>query len=215
MIAAISPGFSLNRRSTVARSLKVAIITLAIDSLRHAQPAGDRGWSIDVAVIRRMRFHADQRAIVQSVISAFELHDLVAPGSGARQTNRVHRRFRSAVAEAAHLHRKAVADFFRQFPFHIVRHAEHGAGGKPFLDRLHHRRMAVSGHQRAERQVVIDVFVAIEIAELAAAGLFHKDRPGIVGAIVAGDAERNALEIFLVRFGGLRRAPLESGEFFL
>jgi hypothetical protein len=75
--------------------------------------------------------------------------------------------------------------------------------------------MAVSGHERAEGQVVIDVFVAIEVAELAAAGLFHEDRPGIVSAIVAGYAERNAFEILLVGFGGLGRAPLESGEFFL
>ena len=44
---------------------------------------------------------------------------------------------------------------------------------------------------------------------------FHEDRPGIVSAVVAGDTERNALEILLVSFGGLRRAPLEGGEFFL
>ena len=73
----------------------------------------------------------------------------------------------------------------------------------------------MSGHQRAEGKVVVDVFVAIEVAELAAAGFFHEDGPGIVVAIVAGHAERNALEILLVRFGGLGGAALVSGELFL
>ena len=110
---------------------------------------------------------------------------------------------------------KASADFFGEFPLHVVRHAEHGAGGEPLFDRLHDRGMAVSGHERAEGQIVVDVLVAVEVAELAAAGLFHEDRPGIVSAIIAGDAERNAFEIFLMGFGGFGRAPLESGEFFL
>src|SRR6202035_2720558 len=61
----------------------------------------------------------------------------------------------------------------------------------------------------------IDIFVPIEIAELAAAGLFYEDGPGIIGAIVAGDAEGNAFEILLVSFSGFGRAPLEGGEFFL
>src|SRR5579872_4169004 len=75
--------------------------------------------------------------------------------------------------------------------------------------------MAVSGHQRTESQVVIDVFVAIEIAKLAAARLFHKDRPRIVRTIVAGYAKGNAFEIFLVRLCGLRGPALKSGKFFL
>jgi hypothetical protein len=63
--------------------------------------------------------------------------------------------------------------------------------------------MAVSCHEGTEGQVVVDVFVAVKVAEFAATGFFDEDRPGIVGAIVAGDAERNAFEIFLVGFGGL------------
>ncbi len=123
--------------------------------------------------------------------------------------------FLDFVSKAAHLNRKAIANFLCKFPLHVVGHAKHRAGGKPLLDGLHHRRMAMSGHQRAESQVVIDIFIAIEIAKFAAAGFFHKDRPRVIGAIVARYAERNTLEIFLVGFGGLGRSPLESGEFFL
>ena len=62
---------------------------------------------------------------------------------------------------------KRCADFFGQFPFHVVRHAEHGAGAETVLHGFHDRGMAMSGHERAETKVVIDVFVAIEIAEIA------------------------------------------------
>jgi hypothetical protein len=75
--------------------------------------------------------------------------------------------------------------------------------------------MAMPRHQRAESQVVIDVFVAVKIAKFAAAGLFHENRPRIISAIVAGHSQRNAFEIFLVGFGGFRRAPLECRELFL
>ena len=71
--------------------------------------------------------YADQRRVVQPVVAAFEFDDLVAAGCGARQADRVHGRFRSAIAEAAHLDRKAGADFFRQFPLHVVGHAVHRA----------------------------------------------------------------------------------------
>src|ERR1700675_3434784 len=62
---------------------------------------------------------------------------------------------------------------------------------------------------------MVDVFVPVEVAEPAAAGLFHKDRPRVVGAIIAGYTEGYAFEILLVGFGGFRRAPLEGGEFLL
>ncbi len=162
-----------------------------------------------------MRLDADQRRIVQTVIAAFELQDLVAACGRARQTNRVHSRFRAARTEAHHLDRKALADFFRELPFHIVRHAEHRARREPLLDRLHHRGMAMPGHERAEAQVVIDVSVAIEIAKMRALAFLHEDRIGIVGAIVAGDTQGKSLQVALMGLGGFRRAALESFELLL
>jgi hypothetical protein len=61
-------------------------------------------------------------------------------------------------------------------------------------------------HQSAETKVVIDVFVPIDVAEFASAALLHKDRVGIVSAVVAGNAQRQAPQIFLVRLRRLRRA---------
>ena len=210
MIAAISPGFSLKRRSTLPRLLKVAILTLSIADFGTPSPPVTGVGIFDVAEVGSVRLHADQSGIMQAVVCAFELDDFVAAGRGAGQANGVHGGFGSAVAEADHLDGKALADFFGEFPFHVMRHAEHGAGGEAFFNGLHDGGMAVPGHERAEGEVVVDVFVAIEVAELAAAGIFYKDGPGLVVAIVAGNAERDALEIFLVRFGGFGRAALES-----
>jgi hypothetical protein len=108
--------------------------------LGHAETASDRGWIVDVAVVGRVRLHADQRAVMQAVVGAFELHNLVASSSSARQANRVHGDFGAAVSEAAHLDREAGADLFREFPLHVVRHAEHGASGEPSSRPLSSRR---------------------------------------------------------------------------
>ena len=75
--------------------------------------------------------------------------------------------------------------------------------------------MRVPGHQSAKAQIVVNVFVAIEIAEFAARRFGNKDRVRIIGAVIAGDAQWQAFQVFLVSLGGLRRAALESLELFL
>ena len=73
---------------------------------------------------------------MQAVVAAFEFDDLVAAGGGARESHGMHRGFGAADAEAKHLDRKARADFFGELPFHVVRHAEHGAGAAGVSRRL-------------------------------------------------------------------------------
>ena len=134
----------------MARSLKVATGTLAMLAFGTPSPPGTDVGAFDIAEIRGVRLHADQRGIMQAVVAAFELDDLVAAGGGAGQADGVHGGFGAAAAEADHLDRKAIADFLGQFPLHVVRHAEHGAGGQTFFDGLHHRGMTVARHERAE-----------------------------------------------------------------
>src|SRR6202142_886897 len=100
-----------------------------------------------------MRLYADQGGVVQAMISAFEFQDLVASSSGAGEANAVHGGFGAAVAEADHFHGKAVADFFRQLPFHVVGHAEHGAGSQAGADSFPHCGMAKSGNTRPDAKV--------------------------------------------------------------
>ena len=127
----------------------------------------------------------------------------------------MHSRLGAAVAEAHHFDREAVADFFRQFPFHVVRHAEHSAGSQAGADGLHHCRMAMPRHQRAEAEVVIEIVVAVEVAEMRALAFFDENRIRVISAVIAGHAERNAFQVFLVRLGRLGRAPDEGIKFFL
>src|SRR5581483_511692 len=107
-------------------------------------------------------------------------------GCSAGKTNGVHGHFSSAVAEADHLDRKAIADFFSEIPFQVMRHAEHRAGAQALLNRLHHRGMAMASHDAAKATEVIDVLVAIEITQLAATRVLHKYRVRIISAVVAG-----------------------------
>src|SRR6185369_8005058 len=95
--------------------------------LRHAQSAGNRNGSMHIAKIRCMRLNTDQRAVMQPVIGAFELYDLVAPSSSASQADGMHSGFRTARTEADHFNWEALADFFGQLPFHVMGHAKHRA----------------------------------------------------------------------------------------
>src|SRR5437899_925363 len=105
---------------------------------------------INFAKLWSMWLHADQRGVMQAVIRPFELDDFVTSSGRAREAYGVHCRFGAAVAEADHLDGKAIANLFRQFPLHVVRHSEHRPSAEPFFDRLHYRGMAMARHQRAK-----------------------------------------------------------------
>ena len=156
---------------------------------RDALSAGNRIWRVRIAHFAFFRLHGNERGIMESVVAAFHLDDAIAARGSAREAHGMHRAFRSAIAEAHHLHRKAFADFLRQFPFEIVRHAEHRSGAKFFLHRSYNRRMAVPRHQSAKTKIEIDVLVAVNVVDVPALSVANKKRIRIVGAIIAGYAE--------------------------
>ena len=145
---------------------------------------------------------------MQAVVSALEFDDLVATGSGTSQTDRVHRRFRPRRTKAAHLQRESRTDFLRQFPLHVVRHAEHRACAQALFNCLHHGRMAVASHQCTEAKIVIDVFIAIEIPDVTALAAHQESRGELgilivalgVGMATAGN-QAVGLGLELTRFG--------------
>jgi len=184
-------------------------------SFGNASAAGNAGRSFGIAVILSFGLNANKSGIVQAVVAAFELQDLFAAGGGTRDAAGVHGDFGSARAEANHFDGVALADFFGKFPFLIVRHAESGATMKFLFDSFYHGGMTVASHQRTETQVVVNVFVAIEIVNTAALSILDKNRIRLVMAIVAGNAERNSLKRPFVRRGRFRRALLVSGKFLL
>ena len=83
------------------------------------------------------------------------------------------------------------------------------------LDRFDDCRMTVPGHERAKTQVVIDVFVSIDVHDLAATTLRDKDRIRVIGPVIARYPERYALLGLLVRLRRFGRALLVQGNFLL
>src|SRR5207302_9259275 len=142
-----------------------------------------------------MRLHADQSGIVQAVVRTFEFENFVASGGGTGEAAGVHGGFGAAVAKAHHLYGEALTNFFRELPFHVVRHAKHRAGGKTPRNSLHDGRMTVSGHQRANTEVLVEVLVTIEIAEMRTLLFLPKDWLLIVSEVLARHAGRNPFQI--------------------
>jgi len=120
MMAAISPGFSLKRRSTLPRLLKVAMVTLAMADLGTPNPPETGvGFSI-VRRSRSVRLYADQSGVVQAVVGAFELNNLVAAGSGAGQAGWHAWWLPCHCYPKRHISTgKAIADSSASFPFHV------------------------------------------------------------------------------------------------
>src|ERR1700730_7213202 len=145
---------------------------------------------------------------MQSVVGAFKPQNLVATCGSASDANGVHGRFRSAVAEAHHLEGIAGADLFGQFQLHAVGHAEGRTTIGDTFPRLYDRGVPVTGHQGAETKFVIEIFVTVDVLDLAAMTLGDKNRIRIISPLVAGDSEGNAFWRFLMRFGRFRRALL-------
>ncbi len=127
----------------------------------------------------------------------------------------MHGCFGAAITKTKHLNRKTFTDFFGQLPLHVVRHAKHGASRKTPFDCFHYRRMAMPRHESAKAQVVIDIFVPVEVAEPAALCVLHKDRIRVVSAVIACYSERDPFEIAFVRLSRFWRAALEEIELVL
>ena len=183
--------------------------------LDDAEASGNRIRCMNVTGVFELRLHADESRVVQSVIRTFKAQDFVAARCRTRDPARMHGRFRAAVAKPHHLNGIPRANLFRQLQFHAMRHAERGTAVGHQFHRFDHRGMPVAGHQRAEAQVVIDVFVAVDILNLAAVPFRHKNRIWIIRAVIAGYAQRNSFLRFLVRFRRFRRALLVQGDLLL
>src|SRR5260370_21268274 len=108
-----------------------------------------------------------------------------------------------------------MADFFCKLPFLLVGHAKGGSFMQLLFDGLDDGGMAMAGHQRAETKVVVDVFVAVNVMNATALSILHKERIGLVMAVVARNSERDAIQRPLVRCRRFRGALLVAGNFLL
>src|SRR5256885_2847208 len=75
--------------------------------------------------------------------------------------------------------------------------------------------MASPRHERAKTQVVIDVFISIDVMNPAGFPVLYKNRIRLVVPVIARHTERNPLQRTLVRRRGLRRPLLVGCDFLL
>ena len=147
---------------------------------RDARTSGNTRGRVGIAVIFGLGLDADEGRVVQTVIRALKLQDFVATGSGTGDAAGVHGHFGTAGTETHHFDGIAFANFFGEFPFLIVRHAKGGAAMELLLDGFDHGGMAMPGHERTETEIVINVFVAVEVVNPAGFPVFHEDRIRLV-----------------------------------
>ncbi|MGA8011839.1 MAG: hypothetical protein WB949_05390 [Candidatus Acidiferrales bacterium] len=82
------------------------------------------------------------------------------------------------------------------------------------LNRLNDCGMTVARHQNAETEIVVDVFVTVDVADLASVPFLDEDGIGLVSPVVTRDTERKTFPGAPVRLGGFRRTLFVGGDFF-
>ncbi len=118
---------------------------------------------------RRGRDRAPQSVIVHAVPRAFELEDLVAARVGARDAQRVERRFGAGADVVDDVGAGNGFDqSLRQRDFRLVQEIEGRALAQLCRDGLGHRRMRVTEQCRPRTQVIVDVFAARDVPQMRA-----------------------------------------------
>ncbi len=133
-----------------------------------------------------------------SVVAAVELDDLVAAGEAAGQPDGRHRRLRAGVAHAHLFHAgDCVHHQVGHLHFVGIRYAE----ARPVVGGVFHRlddaRRGVAMDRRTPGADVIDVFIAVDVADLGAAGVIDEEgiaSDGAKGADGGIDAAGNMLQ---------------------
>jgi hypothetical protein len=127
---------------TVSRSLYAATSVSARSLYGHTRRVRQAERSNAAAGLDEQHIHV-------AVVAAGELHDLVPPGVGPRQSQRGHRRFGAAVDEADHLDGGHEADHqFGKLALQGGRSAVARAAVSRLLQRLDDRRVRVAQRQR-------------------------------------------------------------------
>ncbi len=118
-----------------------------------------------------------------SVIAADELDDLGAPREGTGETNGRHGGFGSRVDQPDDVERRHhLADALGDVDLGLRRCTKAGAARRRLLDGLDDARVRVAEEQRAPGADVVDVAVAVDVADARAGAILHEHRVAADGA---------------------------------
>ena len=120
-------------------------------------------------------FH--EQGVGVSVIAALELHDVLALGAGAGQSNCGHGRFRPGTDEADFLHMRERREHeFGEVGFRRRGRSEAGAVAQGCAQGLDDHGCGVAENQRSPGADVVDVLVAIGVEDVGGLAAHHKRR---------------------------------------
>ncbi len=120
-----------------------------------------------IAELTLFRFNADRNGVMTAVIATFHFDNLAAARHRARETQRMHGDLGTAVAEANHFHRKAFADQYQPAPIPCRAAFRRAFQLSSVLDCPHHRWMTMACKQRTVAEIVVNIFVAVDIVDPA------------------------------------------------
>ena len=152
-------------------------VRVAAQELRHAERHRLRRGCLASAHEVGVGNDGEHHRVVMPVVRAFDLHDVVATGRGARDADRAHRRFGARVGEANLLEIEAPAQLFGEQHGVFGGHREVRSGFDRAHDRLADLRVRVADDHRTEAAVRVDVLVAVDVPHVGAAAL-RGDRSG-------------------------------------
>src|ERR1700728_1040921 len=153
-----------------------------------------------VAELALLGFHTDRDGIVSAVIAALHLYQFAAARHCSRQTERMHRHFRSAVSKTHHLDREPRTDLVCEFEFQAMGHAEQRSNSQALFHRLHYGWMAVAGKQSSIAEVVIQILIAVDVVDTAPFSVTNEQRIRRIVAVIASHADRHSRPRTRMRF---------------
>ena len=195
MIAAISSPLALEQAAQEVDVVVAGRDDRLGDRVRDAPAPAQRDRVLLVAQLAHVVGpDADQRVVVDAVVLALELHDLVATGEGARDPHRVHRRL-----GAGHRHpglrdpRVELLDELHRPDLVLAGEREADAEPHPLVDVVVDALVAVAEDHRPVAHAQVDELVAVDVPDPSALAAVDVDR------VVAPGAE--------VRVGAARQRP--------
>ena len=127
----------------------------------------------DLGAFRR---DAEHDRVVVAVIGALDLDDLVAPGVGPHQPDRLERRLGAGVGEAPQRQLEPIGQVLADHIQILRRLREVGAAGRLLLQRLDDLGVCVPDDHGAVAQMEVDVLVAVDVPEAVTPSAIGEDR---------------------------------------
>ena len=168
----------------------------------NAASVGQRGQVVTVTDLVVLDADRDHDGVVVPVVGAEDLHDRVATGVGACNTDRVHRGLRARVRVAPLRQPPPAREVLRHRQGVLGRGGEVGALAVPLLNGFSDHRVGMPLKHRSEAVVEVPHLVAVNIPDLRPLPPFKVNGPGLAQLVRGGDTAGKAVSRAVVHVAG-------------